>query len=299
MRKNRKLESPIVGYGKENDEKKAIRNALSHLPLEGFISKEDIVVITANMVNPNPPEKGVVVGQESLREVIRFFKERNPKRIIVVGGAGSTNTKNVLHSIGFDKIIEQEGIEFLDLNFGPFIEIDIGGKIVQKTKINSIIQDATIIVSFTQLKAHEEATMSACIKNIALTWPPAEVHGYPKKNLGIHDELHDFIVSMAKNIPIDLSILSLSPSMIGTGPSKGVAKNTNMVLASLDPVAIDTVGARLLGFRPQAVNYLFMCIKEGIGQGTVDNIELKGVKLVDIEKEFSKVVYGEEFSIDE
>lgn len=299
MKKNRKLESPIVGYGKDNDEKKAIRAALSHLPLERFISQEDIIVITPNMVNKNPPEKGVVVGQESLREVIRIFKEKNPKRIVVAGGSGSTNTKNVLHNTGFDKIIEEESVEFLDLNFGPFIDVDIGGSIVQKTKINSIIQDATLIVSFTQLKAHEEATMSACIKNIALAWPPAEIHGYPKKNKGIHDDLHNFIFSMAKNIPIDLSILSLSPAMIGTGPSKGVAKNTNMVLASLDPVAIDTIGARLLGFRPQAINYLFMCIKDGVGQGSVDNIELKGSKLVDIEKEFSKIAYGEEFSIDE
>ncbi|SHI06975.1 DUF362 domain-containing protein [Clostridium grantii] len=299
MRKNRKLESPIVGYGRNSDEKISLREALSYLPLEKFVSKEDVVVITANMVNENPPEKGVVVGQESLREVIKFFKEMNPKKIIVAGGSGGTNTKNVLHNIGFDKIVEEENIEFLDLNFGPFIELEINSNIIKSTKINSIIQDATIIVSFTQLKAHEEATISACIKNIALSWPPAEIHGYPKKNLGIHEDLHDFIVAMAKNIPIDLSILSLSPAMIGTGPSKGIAKNTNMVLASLDPVAIDTIGARLLGFRPQAVNYLFRCIKEGIGQGTIDNIDLKGIKLVEIEKEFSKVAYGAEFTIDE
>lgn len=297
--RQRKIESPIVGFGENVDEKIAIRNALSYLPLDGFVNNDDVVVIVANMVNMNPPSKGVIVGQESLREIIKFFKEKFPKRIVVAAGAGGANTASVFKSFGFDKVIEEENVEFIDLNFGPFISLKIDGKIVKETKINALLKEATVIVSFTQLKAHEEATMSGCIKNIALSWPPAEIHGYPKKNFGIHEELHDFIVAMARNIPIDLSILSLSPAMIGTGPSKGIPKNTNMVLMSMDPVACDTIGARLLGFKPQGVNYLFRCIKEKIGQGTIENIDLKGIKLIELEKKFSRIAYGTEFSIDE
>lgn len=297
--RQRKLESPIVGFGENNDEKIAIRDAITYLPLDGFVSNNDVVVIVANMVNMNPPSKGVIVGQESLREVIKFFKEKAPKRIVVAGGSGGANTASVFKGFGFDKVIQEENVEFIDLNFGPFISLRIDGNVVKETKINELVKEATIIVSFTQLKAHEEATMSGCIKNIALSWPPAEIHGYPKKNLGIHEELHDFIVAMARNIPIDLSILSLSPAMIGTGPSKGIPKNTNMVLVSMDPVACDTIGARLLGFKPQGVNYLFRCIKEKIGQGTIENIDLKGIKLIELEKKFSRMAYGTEFSIDE
>jgi len=64
------------------------------------------------------------------------------------------------------------------------------------------------------------------IKNIALSWPPAQIHGSPKKNLGIHDQLHEFICAMAK-----------------------------------------AIGTRLLGFRPQAVRYLFSPIRSGLGKG--------------------------------
>jgi uncharacterized protein (DUF362 family) len=298
MRK-RKLESPIVGVGNNINEAEAIRQALNYLPLNGLVCSTDTVVITANLVNMNPPQKGVVVGQESLRALIRFFKQKNAKKIVVACGSGGDNTEKILKSYGFDSILNDEGAEFVDLNFGPFINLEIGGAIIKKTKINKLIQEANVIVSFTQLKAHEEATISAAIKNIALSWPPAEVHGYPKKNLGIHDELHDFIVAMARNIPIDLSIVSLSPAMVGTGPSNGVPVRSNKVLVSLDPVACDTIGARLLGFRPQGVNYLFRCIKEGIGQGNIENISVKGMKLVELEKEFSKLAYGQEFAIDE
>ncbi|SKB00945.1 Uncharacterized conserved protein, DUF362 family [Caloramator quimbayensis] len=298
MRK-RRIESPIVAIGKNVDESASIRQALGYLPIANFVNNEDCVVITANMVNNNPPEKAVVVGPQSLREIIKFFKERNPKRIVVAAGSGGTDTKTVLTNYGYDKVIEEEKVEFIDLNVGPFTNIVIGGKVVKETKINKLIDEATIIVSFTQLKIHEEATMSAALKNIALSWPPAQVHGYPKKNLGIHEDLHDFIVAMVKNIPIDLSIVSLNPAMVGTGPSKGAAKRSDMVIASFDPVACDTICARLLGFKPQAINYLYRCITDGVGEGNIQNIDVKGAKLIDIEKEFSQIAYGQSFAIDE
>jgi uncharacterized protein (DUF362 family) len=298
MRRTRII-SPIVGVGKNPDEKIAIREALGFLPSDNLISNNDVVVITSNMVNMNPPEKAVIVGPETLRELIHYFKEKNPKKIVVASGSAGANTVDVLKSFGYDKMLKEEQIDFIDLNSGPYIDLNIGGKVVKQTKINSLLNEATIMVSFTQLKTHEEAVMSASIKNIALSWPPAEIHGYPKKNKGIHEELHDFIFSMAKNIPIDLAVVSLSPAMIGTGPSKGIAIRSDMVIASFDAVACDTIGARLLGFKPQAVGYLYRCIKEKIGIGCIEDIDVKGQKLVDMEKQFSKLAYGKEFSVDE
>ena len=55
MRRTRII-SPIVGVGKNPDEKIAIREALGFLPSDNLISNNDVVVITSNMVNMNPPE---------------------------------------------------------------------------------------------------------------------------------------------------------------------------------------------------------------------------------------------------
>jgi uncharacterized protein (DUF362 family) len=278
MRK-RKIETSIVGVGKNPNESIAFRQAVSFLPHQNIVNSEDTVLIIANMVNMNPPEKAVIVGQETLREVIKFFKEKNPKRIVVGAGSGGDNTLKILTTFGYDSILKEENVEFIDFNSGDYDRIAIDGKVIKETNINKIVNQATVIISFTQLKVHEEAVMSAGIKNMALYVPSAEEHGYPKKKLGIHSELHDFIYKMAINIPIDMSIISLSPAMIGTGPSKGKAVRSDFVIAGFDPVACDVIGARLLGFKPQAVGYLY--------------------KLIDIEKEFSKIAYGQEFNIDE
>lgn len=272
---------------------------MSYLPWNNFIKSNHTVTITANLVNLNPPEKAVTVGQETLRGLIRLVKERNPERIVVAAGSGGASTMQVYREYGYNSIIDGEGVEFVDLNSGDFIDISLKHDVVRSTKVNKLIKETDVLVSFTQLKFHEEATMSASIKNMALSWPPADVHGYPKKSLGIHEDLHGFICAMAEEIPIDMAVVSLNPAMIGTGPSKGIAIHTGMIIAGMDAVAVDTICARILGFRPQAVNYLFKLIKTGIGQGNMDNIDLKGMKLVEIEKLFSKLAYGKEFAIDE
>ncbi|CDF57799.1 DUF362 domain-containing protein [Thermobrachium celere] len=299
MLRKKKLESNIIGIGRNKDEKAALREALGYLPIQSLIDNTTTVTVIANLVNVNPPNKGVVVGGETLRELIRYIKSKNPKRFVVSGGAGGANTLDVLKSNGYDKILNEEQVEFIDLNFGEYFDLELEHSIVKSTKVNKIIKESDVIISFTQLKVHEEATMSASIKNMALSIPPAEIHGYPKKSLGIHEDLHGFIYAMAKAVPIDLAIVSLSPAMIGTGPSKGVAVHTDMLVAGVDAVAVDTICARLLGFRPQAINYLFRLIRDGVGQGNLDNIDVKGVKLIDAEKAFSKIAYGSEFAIDE
>jgi len=294
----RRMNMPNVAITRNDSEEFAINEGLKLLEGQNMIKSNDIVVITPNWVEQQKPNTGIVVGPESLRTVIRFAKQNNPKRVVIAVGSGQKETSEIMNFVGFDKIIKDEGVEFIDLNHGPFTRILLNHDKPNSTNINQIFEEMTFLISFTQLKYHEEATMSAAIKNIALGWPPSDEHGHPKKNLGIHDKLHGFIRAMAENIPIDLSIVSASPAMIGTGPAKGTPRHTGLVICGTDPIATDTVGARLIGYKPQAVNYLFECINKGLGEGDINKINIKGITLQDAEKYFSEAAYGNTVVVD-
>lgn len=296
--RQRKWNNSNVAITHNSDEAVAIKQAIELLKITESINSSDVVVITPNWVNKKQPDSATVVGPESLRQIIRTVKDRNPKRIVVATGTADGETKDVMDSVGFGKVISDEGAEFIDLNHGPFVRINLNHPIVTATNLNKLFEEVTVLISFTQLKQHEEATMSAAIKNIALGWPPADEHGQPKKNLGIHTELHGFISAMAQQVPIDLSVISASPAMIGTGPSKGIARHTGLVVAGCDPVAADTVGARLLGFKPQAVRYLFECGNKKIGESVIENINIAGIPLVEAENIFSQAAYGDGLAMD-
>ncbi len=299
MRKDRRWKNSSVAITRNEIEAVAIKEAVELLQIIPTIGKEDVVVITPNWVNnKKSPDSGVVVGPDSLRQIIRMIKLREPKRIVVATGTADGETADVMNNVGFGEVIRDEGVEFIDLNHGPFVRINLNHSVVPSTNINKLLEEVTVLISFTQLKQHEEATISAAIKNIALGWPPADEHGHPKKNCGIHNELHGFISAMAEQIPIDLSIVSASPAMIGTGPTKGIARHTGLVIAGCDPVATDTVAARLMGFKPQAIRYLFECSNKKIGESDIANITIKGIPLVEAENIFSQAAYGDGLSVD-
>lgn len=292
--RNRRVKEPIVAITKAFSEGKSLEKALDLLPIENIIKEGDCVLITPNWVNDKKPSSGAVVGPKTLKTLIKYVKEKNPSKIYIATGSGGGKTMDIMISTGYDKVIKDEEIEFVDMNYGPYIDLELNHHIIKSTKVNKIINEADVVISFTQLKMHEEATITASIKNIAMGWPPAEIHGYPKKNTGIHDDLHGFIRSFTSKVPIDLAIVSCDKAMIGTGPSSGKSVDTpGLVIASTDPVAADAIGARLLGFLPQAVAYLYGLYNDKVGEARIEKMQMKGIDIVEAEKIFSKAAYND------
>jgi uncharacterized protein (DUF362 family) len=287
-----------IGIAQNKNESLAIMHSLNLIQADKLIKSSDIVVITPNWVQPNGPETGDVVGPESLRMVIQFAKKNNPRRIIVATGSAGKSTPEVMKIVGYERIIQEEQVEFVDLNHGPFTRINLNHNSPSATNLHMLYEEMTFLISFTQLKVHNVATMSGAIKNIALGWPPTEEHGHPKTNLGIHNDIHGFIRAMAEKIKIDLSIVSSNPVMVGTGPHDGASRHTGIVVSGTDPIAVDTIGARFLGFKTDAIRYLWDLKNMSVGVGEVEQMNIKGMTIVEAEKAFSKAVYGEEFSVD-
>ncbi len=289
-----------VSITQNEDEKKAVLEGLELIDAKTLFTNDDIVLITPNWVNKEKPHpsSGITVGPDTLRFIIQWIKDRNPKRIVIATGSGGGNTFDVMKAVGYEKIIQEEKVELIDFNSGPYEELVIEHHIIHSLKVNKILNEKTKLISFTQLKQHEEATMSASIKNIMLSIPSTEEHGTPKKDLGIHEDLHGFITKMALKIPIDLSIISCNPVMVGTGPSKGAPYHTGLVICGNNPVSSDTIGARLLGFKPQGISYLHQLEKANVKETDINKINLKGIPLKDAELIFSQKVYRHNIAID-
>ncbi|MGF7056694.1 DUF362 domain-containing protein [Brassicibacter mesophilus] len=297
--RSRRVNEPIVSITKNLREEMSLKECLNNIPMDRIIKKGDRVVITPNWVKAKPAYTGTVVGPETLDMLIKIVKGYEPSEITIATGSGGDPTDKVMKYVGYDKVIKNNEVKFVDLNYGPYVEIQLDHENPSFTKISSLYNNFDVLISFTQLKVHEEATMSAGIKNIALGWPPAEIHGFPKKNLGIHEDLHGFIAAIIQKIPIDLTIISVDKTMIGTGPSDGKAVDTpGLVISGTDPVACDATAARLLGFLPQAISYLYKLYRIGVGEAQLENVEMKGIELKEAEKIFSQIAYGQEVVLD-
>jgi uncharacterized protein (DUF362 family) len=296
--RKRKIQDPVTAIVDASKSENCVEVVLNMIEAPKIIGQGACVVITANMVDNKPASTGTVVHPDLLRKVIKYAKKFNPSRIVVAAGSGGAPTQQVFEEIGFNRIIREEEIEFMDLNYGPYIELSLNHDIVSSIKINKLCEEMDVHISFTPIKMHKEATVSLGIKNVALSWPPAEIHGMPKKKLGIHEDLHNFIAAMGEVLPIDITLLSGMNGMVWTGPSDGKAVSSNLIVAGTDPVAADAVAARMMGLLPQAVHYLFELHRRGLGQADIKKINMKGVPIVQAEEMFSMAALGESIAID-
>jgi len=71
-----------------------------------------------------------------------------------------------------------------------------------------------------------------------------------------------------------------------------------MVIAATDPVAADAIGGRLLGFLPQAIQYLYRLYLDKVGEADPKNMTIKGLTLEEAESIFSMAAYGQEVVMD-
>jgi hypothetical protein len=104
--------------------------------------------------------------------------------------------------------------------------------------------------------------------------------------------MHSFIVAMIKRFRPQLAVIVGHPAMIGTGPLGGHAVETGLVIASTDPVAADTVGAHLLGFKPQAVGHLWEASRWRLGETDRETIKFLALNLEQAVQLFTRAAYG-------
>jgi uncharacterized protein (DUF362 family) len=162
--------------------------------------------------------------------------------------------------------------------------------------VNPRVLEYDTLVSLAQLKLHETATVTLALKNIAMSLPAADYYGHPRSTKK-HDnaffaDMHSFIAAMARRFPIHLAIIAGHPAMIGTGPLGGHTFETGLVIASTDPLAADVVGARLLGFTPQAVRHLWEAARLGVGESDTENMTFPAMSLQQAIESFTRAAYG-------
>lgn len=284
----------------------AIDEAVGYLELEDLV-RSKLVAVKPNETWASPEDVSGITQADTLRGVLRSLRKRQPRELVVSGGAGAAETQDVFRYAGLDNVVQQEGCTFVDHNRPPFVSVDLTyapDKDVsgpqQAVMVNPRVLEYETLVSLAQLKLHATATVTLSLKNIAMSFPAADYYGHPRANEDhehcFFDDMHSFIAAMASRFRIGLAINVGHPAMIATGPLGGHAVETGLVIASTDPLAADVVGARLLGFDVQAVRHLWEAQRLGLGETDTARMEFPGLNLKEAIERFTVAAYGEKLT---
>jgi uncharacterized protein (DUF362 family) len=281
---------------------RAIEEGLGHVPLEELV-RGRFVAVKPNETWATAEDTTAVTQADTLRAVLRAVKRCRPRELVVTGGAGAAETKDVFHYTGMLDVVREESVELFDHNRPPFTRVeleyapqhDVTGP-QRSVMVNPRVLDYETLIAVSQLKLHRTATVTLALKNIAMSFPAADYYGHPrskeKHRHEFFEDMHSFIAAMARRFPISLAVTVGHPAMIATGPTGGIPVETGLVIASTDPVAADCVGARLLGFEAQAVRHLWEAGRLGLGETDTENMKFPAMDLAEAAKAFTAAAYG-------
>lgn len=298
----------LIALTRHADIGRAIEEALERVSVAPLVSGK-LVAVKPNETWASVEDRTGVTQPDTLRAVLRHVKRHRPRELIVTGGAGAAETQDVLRIAGLMEVIEEEGARFFDHNRAPFTPVslnygshaEVAGP-QRSVMVNPRVLEYETLIAVNQLKLHETATVTLALKNIAMSYPAADYYGHPRSRQrhGHHffDDMHSFIAAMAKRFPIHLAVTVGHPAMIGTGPLGGHTVETGLVVAGTDALAVDVVGARLLGFTIQAVRHLWEAARLGVGEPDLDRMQFTGLTLREAIEAFTEAAYGKRLTFD-
>jgi uncharacterized protein (DUF362 family) len=198
-------------------------------------------------------------------------------------------------------VLDKYNLPFIPLPGVEWVKYGFKGKLL---KLNEIFPEGIEIpkmyigkqiIHLPTVKTHGHSVTTGAIKN-AFGGLLKEVRHYAHKY--IHEVLVDLMIMQKELHPGIFAVMDGTVCGDGAGPRTMVPKIKNFILASGDSVAIDSVAARMMGFKPMDIPYIRMCHDMGLGVGDPVRIEVKGEDLSGVNFGFevkkSLVIYGDQ-----
>lgn len=187
-------------------------------------------------------------------------------------------------------ILEKYKVEFKPLpnikwvEYNPKTKLLAFPKLFEKILVPEIYP-GSYILHLPTVKTHGHTITTGAIKNAFGGLIPRYRHHAHKY---IHEIMVD-LVALQKEIFSDmLNVMDGTVAGDGAGPRTMKPRILNLILASRDPVAIDALSAKIMGFEPMEIPYLKLCHDSGLGNADVKQIEIVGMD----EKEVMKMNFG-------
>lgn len=180
---------------------------------------------------------------------------------------------------GWLPTLEREGIPFTDLPSVEWTRYPFTSDFLVLRKIfpEGIDIPAMFVgrdvLHMPTIKTHGHSTTTGAIKN-SFGGLLKEVRHYCHEF--IHETLVDLLLMQKELHPGVFAVMDGAVCGDGAGPRTMIPRIKNVLLASSDQVAIDSVAAGLMGFAPLEIPYLKMAQDRGLGCADLSRIELVG-----------------------
>ena len=257
---------------KRTEVEQAVNKAFDLLGgINAFIKKGERVLIKPNMLSARLPEDGVCTHLEVIRAVVRSVKNCGATAFIGDNPGGSMSPTAVYEGTGLSALAKEEGIELKEVK---------GIKIVNDIPIATYIFECDKIINLPKMKTHILMGLTGAVKNMYGAVAGLHKSGLHKK-FPSPEEFTKVLVDTFEIAKPGLVLMDGIVSMDQGGPASGRLRNTGLLIAGTDSVAVDSVFAGLIGVEPLDILTTKEAYKRKLGEAGLENIEISGESIKD------------------
>lgn len=269
----------------ENPQEATVR-ALEMVEAHKAIPMGKPVLVKPNYITADHPSTGVTTDSRVVEGVIMFLKKHNVANIIIGEGSGLADTFEAYRVAGLNAVAERWGVKLVDLNRGEFIEVKpLNPLALERVRISKIALESTVI-SVAKLKPHRMAYVTLSLKNLMGVISPKGI---------MHGNLSRKIVDLASILKPRVAVIDgIIAGEVHETARKPV--KMNLVIAGTDPVAVDAVGAAVMGINPRTVKHLRLAEERGLGICDLKRIDVLGEPIDRVKRKFKVSILSRFFA---
>jgi len=241
-------------------------------------------LVKPNVLAARPPEDAVDTHPAVLAAVILFLRESGFSDITVGDSSGGTGTRTDVT----ERAMEVSGLTGAALARGARVASfdreetvavpnprgpEHGALALARRAV-----EAECLVSVSKLKTHTLTLLTGAIKNLYGTVPGGAKREYHRRNPSV-EAFAALLVDIAEALRPALHVVDAVVGMDGNGPSAGNPRPIGLIIAGVDPVAVDAVLAAIAGLDPLCVPATRLAAQRGLGTADLSEIDLIGVPL--------------------
>jgi uncharacterized protein (DUF362 family) len=268
-----------VAIAHGHDPRAMVLNVLDLIGAEEVVRTDDSVVLKPNYVEPMRPEDGVTTDPRVIEAVVVWLQSRGVRDITIAeGGDTAAGTDRAFAMVGLPALAERLGVRLVNALRDERVEVEVPNALsLHRVHVSRTIYEATCLIGLPKLKCHSMAGVTLSIKNLM----GAVV---PDKTI-MHRQLHRRLTDLATILRPKICVID---GLVGAErhETAGDPVRHDIVIAGTDPVATDVVGTMAMGLDPAGIEHLRLCAERGLGENRPDHIELLGVSLDRVRKQY-------------
>jgi|Deesub1362A_J573_1020465.scaffolds.fasta_scaffold00350_30 uncharacterized protein (DUF362 family) len=250
-----------------------IRPALDFI---NFTPKEcEIVAIKPNISSPDPYNTGITTDLRILEQVLKMY-EGLAERVVIESNPYSHKMEEVFEKTGAQELCEYYGAKIVNLSEDRLIPVELDYLVLKNFKAPSTILKADFLINLPVMKTHPITKVSLALKNMMGIIPGSKAIYHPR--------ISEAIVDVMRVRKPDLNILDGIVGVEGRAGRK--PKEMDLIMASTDAVALDTIACKVMGVNPINVEHIYMAGYYGIGEYVERKIQVVGETVENVRDKF-------------